>query len=253
MLSKTTLLSGAGLLLALGLASAPSAHATIYSYNIDNPDGSANAGDITNFSTSYNDVTQMLTWSSTIERHNGHLADGFWFVLSDGPNPKSNVDEYAIFYGDGYTGNLTSYVYNGANSSNSWNTPGQFIQSFAGAVNVAFDATDFTDSNEVTFSLSIDISDINAFDLDNDGDLMDQPDWDGASYADKIGIWYHPLVFNSTGATYNNDGSLNTFGVARNGWYDTSGRNTTTVPAPAVALLTLTGLAGIVGIRRRRR
>lgn len=236
---KTT----AGLLLAVGLGAATSASATVFSFDINNPPGSTSAGDVTHFSASYNDASQHLSWSSTIARQSGNLADGFWLVLSDGPNPKSHYNEYAIFYGDGNTGNLTSYVYNGVNSASSWNTPGEFIQSFAGGLTV-----DNSVADEVTFSFSIDVSAINAYTPTTPG----TNDWDGAAFAEKIGIWYHPVVFGGSGPSYNADGSLASFPVARNGWYDTSNQMTMTVPEPAMALLMLTGLLGVISVRRRR-
>lgn len=227
--------------LALGLVASSQASATIFTYDITNPPGSDGAGDVTAFSTSYNDVTQQLSWSSTVAESSGNLADGFWLVLSDGPNPKDNVNEYAIFYGDSHTGNLTSYVYNGANSSSSWSTPGELIQSFAGGL--SFDSSV---AGENTFSFSIDASFINAYVPTTPG----TNDWDGASFGESIGIWYHPALFGAN-PTYNPDGSLASFPVAKGSWYDTSDRDTTTVPAPAIPLLLITGLIGMIAIKRR--
>ena len=194
---------------------------------------------MTSFSAAYNDATQQLTWSSTIHEAGGNLADGFWLVLSDGPNPKNNFNEYAIFYGDSNTGNLTSYVYNGANSASSWNNPGEFIQSFALT-------TDTSVANEVTFSFSIDVSGLNAHVPATPG----TNDWDGASFASQIGIWYHPVVFGAA-PTYNADDSLASFRVSKNGWYDTSDQDTV-VPVPAAAWLFASGLIGLIGVSRRR-
>lgn len=225
-----------------GTATAPQVGATTYTYDILNPPGSDAAGNVASFSTSYDDVTQQLTWSSTIEEVGGNLANGFWLVLSDGPNPKNHVNEYAIFYGDATSGNITSYVYNGVNSSNSWFTPGEFIQSFAGGLSV-----DNSVAGERTMSFSLDVSGINGY-VPMNGDPND---WDGAAFANKIGIWYHPALL-GTGASYNPDGSLSSFQVAKGGWYDTSNQMTTVVPVPAAVWLFGSGLIGLIGVSRRR-
>lgn len=223
--------------LTAGLLAATQASATTYHYDIANPPGSDGAGDVTFFSATYNDVSEQLSWSSTIQTENGFLADSFWLVISDGPNPKNHLEEYAIFYGDGNTGNLTSYVYDGQNNAGSWTNPGKFIQSFAGGLTV-----DTSTTNEVTFSFSIDASNINAY--------ANTADWDGAAFAEKIGIWYHPAVSGFNDPTYNPDGSLASFPVAAQGWYDTSNQ-TTTVPVPAAAWLLVSGLIGLLGVSRR--
>jgi hypothetical protein len=228
------------LTLAIGLMAVSQANATLYSYDIMNPPGSAAAGDVTNFSTTYDDVTSQLTLSSTIAKSGGKIADGFWLVLSDGPNPKHQVNEYAILYGDAISGNLTSYVYSGQNNSNSWSNPGIFIESFTGGLSVDDSVTD-----EVTFSFSIDASTINSF--------YNTPDWDGVSFGDEIGIWYHPAVFGGNGPSYNLDGSLGSFPITSAGWYDTAYRDTTTVPEPGVFMLLISGLIGVFGVSRRRR
>ena len=228
--------------LAAGFAASAQVAATTYQYDINNPPGSDNAGDITSFSTSYNDTNQQLTFSSTIQQAGGHLANAFWLVLSDGPNPKSHYNEYAIIYGDADSGNLATYVYNGVNSASSWNTPGEFIESFAGGLNV-----DTSVSNQVTFSFSIDASNINAYTPTTPG----TNDWDGVAFAESIGIWFHPAVLASSGAAYNADGSLAAFPVERGGWYDTANRQTTVVPVPTAAWLFASGLIGLVGISRR--
>lgn len=232
----------ASMVLAVGFIASTQVTATTYQYEINNPPGSDSAGDISTFAATYNDANQQLSFSSTIQQAGSHLANAFWLVLSDGPNPKHHYNEYAIFYGDAATGNLTTYVYNGVNSANSWNTPGEFIESFAGGLTV-----DTSVSNEVTFSFSIDVSAINAYTPTTPG----INDWDGALFASKIGIWYHPAVLADTGATYNADGSLAAFPVARGGWYDTADRVTNVVPVPTAAWLFASGLIGLVGISRR--
>lgn len=231
----------AGLALAGGLLASGAADATVYAFDVNNPNGSTGAGDVTYFGAQYATGAEQLSLTSTIAENNGHLANGFWIVISDGPNPKSNYNEYAIFYGDGLTGDLTSYVYNGANSASSWNTPGEFIQTFSNAVSV-----DTSVAGEVTFDLTIDVSGINAYTPTTPGNN----DWDGAQFGEKIGIWYHPVVFSGSGPTYNMDGTLASFSYDKQSWYDTKGKYTT-APEPAMGMLLALGLFGMVAARRR--
>lgn len=246
LLGKKTAISAA-LMLGLGLAS--SAQANVYNFENTNPGGNNRAGDITNITSSYDSGSEVLNWQSTISQSGGNLADGFWLVLSDGPNPKSHHNEYAIFYGDSYTGNLSAYVYSGANSSNSWNTPGEHIQTFGGAFE-----SDTSVAGEVTFSFSIDATSLNSYVPTTAG----TNEWDGASYGESIGIWYHPLVFNDA-PEYNADGSLSSFSYGAFGWYDTAYEQTevipdvTDVPEPGALALAGLGLVGMVVGRRRRK
>ena len=230
------------LLLSLGLVS--SVQAEVYTFDIDNPRGSDRAGDITNITTSYDSGSEVLNWQSTISPSGGNLADGFWLVVSGGANPKSHYNEYAIFYGDSNTGNLSAYVYNGVNSSNSWNTPGEFIQTFGGAFE-----SETSIAGDVTFNFSIDVSGINSYVPTTPGTNA----WEGAQYGEKVGIWYHPVVFNDS-PTYNEDGSLSSFSYGRSGWYDTGNQLTvvTDVPEPGTLALASFGLIGMFVGRKRR-
>ena len=236
--------SGISLVLALGLVG--SAQANVNTFDINNPRGSARAGDITNIWTSYDSTSEVLTWQSSISESNGNLADGFWLVVSDGANPKSHYNEYAIFYGDSYTGNLSAYVYNGINSSSSWNTPGEFIETFGGSFE-----SDTSAAGEVTFNFSIDVSGINGYTPTTPGTNA----WDGAQFGENIGIWFHPVVFNDT-PTYNADGSLSSFSYGPSGWYDTANQQTqvvSDVPESGTLALASIGLVGMIAGRRRRK
>ena len=243
MLTKTmaTLLISAGLMVSSG------ASATIYDFFEADPGGSNGAGDIKNFSATYNNVTEDISWSTTVERSGGNLANGFWLVLSDGENPKNDVNEYAILYGDGINGNLTAYVYNGANSSSSWSNPGELVQSFTLGVLGINDVS----ANEREFSFSFNASTINSHDPDNALNATD--DWDGIAFGPEIGIWFHTLVFAGSGPSYDSNGGLTSFPVGPSGWYDAKNLETSVVPVPAAVWLFGSALIGLVGFGKRRK
>ncbi|MCO7224603.1 PEP-CTERM sorting domain-containing protein [Pleionea sp. CnH1-48] len=207
----------------------------VYEYNIDNPPGSANGGDITNIYTNYDADNSLFHWSSTLTQTNGQFTDGFWLVISDGPNPKSQGGEYAIMCGDLNTGILTINTYNGVNGNNSCYDSAGFIDSTsAGFISVSDSGT------SRTFSFTLDVADINDYNKD--------PDWDGISFAENIGVWFHP----SRGSVFNYDSNnqLTSYSFAGQGWYDTKDRTTTPVPTPASILLFALGLP--LMLRRRR-
>ncbi len=236
------------LLIGLGLVSG--AHAKTFTFEINNPVGSAGsdaAGDITYFQTSYDSSSEELSWRSTISEAKGKLADAFWLVLSDGPDPMVDRNEYAIFYGDSSSGNLSAYVYNGLNSGSSWNTPGEFIQTFGDPFE-----SDSSIAGEVTFSFAIDASFINSYQPTTPG----INDWDGAQFGEKIGIWYHPVVL-ANASSYNADGSLSSFPEIVSGFFDTFNQTTTVtvpnVPESGTLALASIGLIGMIVGRRRRK
>lgn len=229
-----------------GLCLSGMASATVYSYSVDNPSGSTGAGDITRFSATYDDVSENLSWSTTIREQNGFLADGFWLVLSDGENPKNDVNEYAILYGDIASGNISAYAYNGVNSASSWQTPGDHIETLVGILSV-----DDSVANQRTFGFSLDGTNINAHDPDNS--LVATDDWDGVSFGPKIGIWFHAVVFDGLGAAYDLQNKLTSFDYSRQSWYDTSMKDTSVVPVPAAVWLFGSALLGLAGFSRRRK
>ena len=245
MLSNKTL--AATLVISLGVVI--NAHAKTYSFEDNNPGGGVgndDGGDITFFSSSYDSDSEVLSWQSNLILSNRRLADAFWLVLSDGPDPMVDRNEYAIFYGDSYTGNLSAYVYNGVNSGSSWNTPGEFIQTFGGAVE-----GDTSEAGKVSYSFSIDASSINSYQPTTPG----INDWDGSQFGESIGIWYHPVVLDNA-PEYNADGSLSSFPEIISGFYDAFDQGTTTVsniPEPGTLALTSLGLIGMFASRRRRK
>lgn len=230
---------------ALAVGAAQTAEATVYAYHDPNPTGQNQAGTFEDIWASYNDNTNTFSWKASFSEGqsgnpsmlNGNIPDGFWLVVSDGPNPKDNADEYAIFYGDGNTNKVTSYVYDGQNNAQSYLTS-PFIQAWENALTV-------TVENDIkTFSFSLDVTSVNNF--------LNTPDWDGAQFDDTVGIWFHPFVFSGNGAEYDQNWELTSLPIEIQGWYDRKDKDTHVVPEPATVLLFSTGLIG-AAVRRRKK
>ena len=158
----------------LGLA-ATTGQASATIYQIDYP----------NVWQAYDNVND--TYSMKFNNTTG--ADGFWLVVSDGENPKNNVNEYAILYGDLTNNRITAYTYNGQNAANSFANPGEYIATY----NNVFD---FQANDMIQFD--IDVAKINNFVPDNG--LPNE--WDGVQLGALGGIWFHQ----STGSQFSYDG-----------------------------------------------
>jgi len=213
------------------------ANAATYTFQGDNLGGNTATGDHTNITTTYNSNTHLLTWSSTFtENGSGTLAEGAWLVLSDGENPKENVDEYAIFYLDGHENTVSIYNYDGTNSSYSYQS-----ENYLGST--ALNVID--DGNDRTFEFSLDATDLN-----NDVNGLFGSEWDGAAFGDNIGIWFHGASNLTT--EYAADGSLENFWPKTAGWYDVENKTTTAVPEPgSVIALGLFAVGAATKLRKR--
>ncbi len=250
------------LILGLGLMAATQASASVYQYNpttITQGGNIGTVGTITDFNASFNDATDQFSWSSTIE---DGAADGFWMVMSSGPNPKGHANEYTILYGDTVNSRLTAYVYKGLNSSNSWNN-GQFIGSYG--------LSSSTSGNATTFSFNIDASSINqaappiidaAGNQTGTGFTLAGPTdiWQGLTIGpDTAGVWYHPVVLDTSPGNlqYAANGSLWDFAYTASSWNDVANQPVTPggpsgVPEPNTLVLLLgAGLIG-AGMKRKR-
>lgn len=220
------------------LATAAPAAATTFIYDSSNIGGNHRVGAHKQIVTTFDDSSDLFTWESTfqVNPNNGRLADGAWLVVSEGPNPKGDVQEYTMFYLDGENEKVSLYTYNGRNGSNSWKDKNS---TFLGEISL-------TVNNDVagerTFSFSHDMTDINVRQ-----DLGD--DWKGTLFGDSIGIWFHGV--DGLDADYDANGRLSKFSYNSQGWYDTAYQDTETVPEPGIALGL--GLAGLLAIRQRKR
>ncbi|MGD1944465.1 MAG: hypothetical protein ACFB0G_24480 [Leptolyngbyaceae cyanobacterium] len=225
---------GAAVVIPVAIAAQP-ASAAKFSYDSQSIGGNQNVGVHKSITTTYDINSEVLTWSSTFAEKNGKLADGAWLVLSEGPNPKGDKQEYTMFYLDGVAEKLTAYTYNGRNGSNSWQDSNSVYLD-------SWDLDVSTVGNERTFSFAVDMTDINSrTDLGND--------WKGTFYEEKIGIWFHGVA--DVDATYNASHELTKFNYSSQGWYDTANEDAEKVPEPFLAVGL--GAAAAFGAVRRKR
>ena len=218
------------------LAGASSYAGPLWAFESINPSGNHAAGRVLSINSTFDESSNIFSWSY---RTNNPANDGFWLVVSDGPNPKGGRGEYGIMYGDLDTNRLSVYEYNGRNSADSYRTE-ELLQTFDGVFSV-IDALDGTRS----ISFSIDATDINDY-----YNAIDAPDWAGIRFGSRIGYWFHPSL--DSRFTYGDgDPTLEGFRYATQGWYDKKDLTTTAVPEPDTILLLLLGVLGIVAVRRQ--
>ncbi|MGC1306818.1 MAG: hypothetical protein WA885_06285 [Phormidesmis sp.] len=230
--------------LSVFIAGAPATAAT-FTYEVSDVGGKTAAGFIKAISTTFDTDTDLFTWSSTFSRNpatNG-LAEGGWLVISDGPNPEPS-DEYAIFYYDSTTRDqVTIYNYDDIDrGAHSWRN------------STLLDTTGLTitdSGDERTFDFSFDMTDINAM-TDTFG-----PDWEGTSFGEEIGIWFHGLDGLTT--AYAPNGSLTEFKFEKESWFDIKNAPTGSVsqavpePAGTAALGMFAGSMLMASAYRRRK
>jgi hypothetical protein len=242
---------------------ASSAEAGFWRWTYNNP---SNAW-FKSMTAEFDPSTNRFKWDFT----SGTSTNGYWLVLSPGPNPKGHAGELAIVYLDAkaltanstITPTLTVYNYNGLNGITSYmdgnpavagnQTPDRIFSSLnPGNPGTIMQLTATATSTTRRFILELDASLIQ-----NHTPLYPNPagdDWTGLAFGQLMGTWFHPTSGLNT--AYGTDPSnpnynyLTNFTYTSQASFDTTNLTTQWVPAPgAVALL---GLAGIVGARRRR-
>lgn len=230
-----------------------------WTYEMTDPSASINesAGLINAFSTSYDDVSQQLSWSITFggqpDGSDFHRTEGFWLVLTPGPLPLTHGQVAQLsFDASGPTPVLTGYAYNNSGGVSSFfdgssvpgNQPADKIFSSLNDVNNVVQSLSFVENPDGTsvMSFTIDATTINSHAPLHPGVLP----WSGVAFGEEIGIWLHTMT--NVNSTYNGGGFLSSYEFARHGWVDLVDGET--IPAPgAVSLLVL---AGMLGTRRRR-
>ncbi len=269
-LMKTTITPAYSALFALGLLASPViATATTYQYEVLDPVQASAAGHIDSLLSSYDATGHILSWQTTVSDTGSPLADSFWVVLSNGPNPKGISDQLPIFYFDGsasfdVNGNatgiaptLSAYAYNGQNGFTSFSDPGVTLLSSAGGTwNASNSLLATGDSATHTLGFTIDTSLLDNSGLvgtayASAGQAFDANNWEGAGYNSQIGVWFHALNTYGSAPTYDANGTLTTFEFNTQSYVDNSYQATTVVPEPSSALMI--ALAGLVMIHRRSR
>lgn len=257
----------AGVLVATTLSAA--AFAQTYNYQWNEGDGGANnaGGVIKQLNTSYDTGAKSLSWSMTfgeVPSSSALKTDGFWMVVSNGPNPKNQSGQLAIFYMDASNPApvLTVYAYNGVNGDNSYKD-GSIASGTQAPDRIASSKVDngFIESLSVvtnpdgtrTLGFKVKTED-STQNINGHSPLHPGPDpWEGAQFGEKIGIWVHPTA--GTVTDYYNSGSaagfLKNFAYQKSGWLDLENKTTTVVPEPAT--LAVLGLGAAAALRRRRK
>ena len=167
-----------------------------------------------------------------VNKYDRRGSDGFWLVVSDGENPKTNTAEYAILYGDLENNRLTAYEYSGENNANSYRET-----TYLGTYENAF----MIDEAKDRVGFNIDVSGINGADLG--------PDWDGVTHGDQAGIWFHRTT--GTEFDYADDGSIENFFFDSQTFVDVA-NNDTFMPAVGDCSGSASDLANRAGLRGSR-
>jgi hypothetical protein len=216
----------------------------------------------------YDPDSKRFLWDFTA----GSTVNGYWLVVSPGPNPKGYAGELAIIYLDaiGLTANstitpkLTVYGYNGQNGILSYmdgsqaagvQTPDRIFSSLNPDATGTIMQLSASDTAGVRrFTVELDATIIQNYSPLHNGGAMGV-EWTGVEFGQQLGAWFHPSA--GTTASYGTNPSepdfnwLKSFSYTGQGSFDTTNLGTQWVPSPGAAALL--GLAGLAGRGRRRR
>ena len=229
-----------------GFAASAALASPVYQFNASNPSPqNSAAGQISSIASTYDAGTQMFNWDVTFSNGVAAHTDGYWLVVSTGPNPKGSQGQLAIMYFDAT--NLANpavsiYRYNGQNSNSSYSTPGDLLASTKASGQTTIQASASDSGGKRTFDLQVSAAAINSKYNAGNG----YPDWQGIQYGSQIGVWFHPVANLTT--SYNGQKLTNFCGTE--GWFDSANECTTKIPAPGSLAILATG--GVLAARRRR-
>lgn len=207
----------------------------VYSFTDNDAYTGGPTGDvIDSLSTTWDVDNQIFTWNTTFTDSE---IDSFWLVVNDKDNPKQvDSNELVIMYGDLTEQKVYTYVYNGANNANSYQTS-QLLQTdplnvVGNSINFTIDATNINNANVQMGS---------ATNADPYRGLVVGPE--------SIGIWFHVAKGSTVAAV---DGQLIDYSFQQQGWYDRANLALVEVPEPGSMALMGFGLLGLGAIRKRR-
>ena len=199
----------------------------------DTSDFNPNGGEVSYFDATFSvtDTNQYyMRWVINFFEYSGRLPEGFTFVLYNGPNPKGEPGELAIFYFDGTNQadpKLTVYGYNGQ-SGNLGRRSYIDGDGLGGAPDkILSSVADSSWINELVIRDEVDGSRSLIFDIDATAIVTHNPlynppgvTWFGTGFDEMASMWFHPMA--DITAAYDVNGWLTNFEWCHKGWYDTS-------------------------------